>query len=130
MKIRLVIIEADEVNAEDVRELLERTVSPARAQLAAAAPAAASHLPPSVPTAIVKSKPGWRAGAGRPRKTPDAPPSSARPETSMLIQCSKCGGELPEGKDRRSPCQKCGCKAWEKIPARHSTPTLDSQDDE
>src|SRR4051794_18704124 len=111
MKLRLIIVEADEVSAGDVSEILERAMpGVAPAVVAAALPAAAAKpaaRPPSVPTAIVPASPGWRPSSptrGKAKAKGEA--GGPQPSTPTIVQCRSCGGELPDGKDRRCSCPK------------------------
>lgn len=122
MKIRALMIEADEVRTEDVAEIVSRMF--VRTEQAPP-PIVAEIAPPAkLPYKPPPSHP-WREGKHPAKRRGRKPRSEAlvagpRPEVSEHWQCSQCGEDRPPEKDGRSRCVKCGSHAWERVAAKHA----------
>lgn len=144
MKVRVIVFEADEVTAGDIGEVLSRAFGTALPAPDAPAPAAipgdvrmaaAASLPapPAVPTQLAPVSAGWRPRAPRshPRvRQATGGSTDPRPAVAQTFMCGACGGELPEGKDRRCTCPKCGGKRWEAVPARRDVAATEAEEAE
>jgi hypothetical protein len=139
MNVRIVVIEADAVNAGDIEQLLTRAFgaskvagvlpppTPSPAAIEGVAPVRQRRLAAPKPA---KPKAKYHYSGELTRPADNAKPEKKkesnqgpRPKVAAIVQCSKCGAEADPDQDRRGSCKKCGAyRSWEKIPAR--TPEL------
>src|SRR4051812_9462273 len=126
MNLRITIIEAQDVTASDLQDLLPRLTGvkpapalPAVAEVPALPPAKleppVANLPDPSIRQMAAMPPAYRPKTPRAPRTRAATKAEARPVAPARVQCKPCGYE-PEGpQDRREKCPKCNGRAWEAI---------------
>lgn len=157
MRVRAIIIEASDVSRENLSTFLAavsatHTPAPAPAALpppmplnAALPPTPASDsgdrpvlgmaaLPTGYRPPTPAASPPWRQQKPKRKYKSNKTPvygEEAKPTTARVFECRDCGGTLPEGKDRRTGCPKCGKRNWQEIPARaNASPAPEAACDE
>lgn len=132
MKVRVTVVEADDVSSEEVALILGRVFglqpTPHLQSLAAveSAPTGAT-LPAAAEPArhqLADLGKGWRPKARTRRSESASGPGPSegskgpRPATDEQFMCGGCGEAREEGKDGRARCPKCHARNWEHVPAR------------
>ena len=128
MKIRAVIIEADDVSGSDIQELLSRAIPAPVPAVSLPAPAAQTSLPPQqARVEMAPLNPGWQPRTPTPRKRErtcgprrERDPKKRntqdpRPVIESHLLCNGCGHSQPVRMGPRPSCPKCGANNWDKV---------------
>jgi hypothetical protein len=131
MKVRMIVVEADDVSPSDLSIVISRLLSQASPEPAPAA-LPAPDAPPEAPATEPKRNHPWRSTpkpTGKPRgqvRQATGGVTDPRPATAKLLQCRQCSADHPDGPDgdRRKSCSKCGSgRCWESIEPKRPVET-------
>lgn len=137
MKVRFILVEADDVNSADVGEIIAKLTAtnghaialptitpPALTQRDAAIERAAASVQ------LAKTTPGWRPSSKVKKKygvrQADGGTNDPKPDQPKRFQCADCGNDADPTYKRRphTPCEKCGKTNWEIVGGQTAEPVL------